>query len=108
MTKVEITRKDGSIIYVKAFGHAEYSKSGDDIVCAALSSIIQTAVLGLCKVAKIDCKYCINDISGCLELEIPELGKEDRHNADLILETMLCGIADLHEGYSRYIKLEVK
>lgn len=108
MTEVVVTRKEGSIVCVKASGHAGYSKSGEDIVCAALSSVIQTAILGLCNVAKIDCKYSINDDLGCLELEIPNLGKEDRHNADLILETMLCGIADLHEGYSKYIKLEVK
>ena len=45
---------------------------------------------------------------GVLELVIPDLSDNDRHNADMILDTMLCGIADLHEGYSDFIELEVK
>ena len=108
MTHVEIVRKDGHIVSLISEDHTGYAEEGEDIVCAALSSVIQTAVMGLLKVAAIDCRYVIEEVNGRLELELPELDLKDRHNADMILDTMLCGIADLYEGYSDYIELEVK
>lgn len=108
MTEVKVVKQSGSIVEVVAEGHTGYAQEGEDIVCAALSAIMQTAVMGLVKVAKIDCKYVIEDASGRLELVLPDLRSVDRHNADIILDTMLCGIADLEQGYSDYIHLEVK
>ena len=108
MTRVEVVRKDGHIVSLNVTGHSDFADEGEDIVCAALSSVIQTAVMGLLKVAGIDCKYVIYETEGGLELELPKLNNSDRHNADMILDTMLCGIADLYEGYSDFIELEVK
>lgn len=108
MTRVEVVRKDGHIVSLKADGHTGYGCEGEDIVCSALSSVIQTAVMGLMKVAGINCNYVIYETEGRLELNLPDLNDDDRHNADMILDTMLCGIADLYEGYSDFIELEVK
>ena len=108
MTQVEVVRKDGHIVSLKSVGHSGYAAEGEDIVCAALSSVIQTAIMGLMSVAGVDCKYVILETEGSLMLELPELNETDRHNADMILDTMLCGIADLYEGYSDFIELEVK
>ncbi len=108
MTKVVISKKDGHIVSVDADGHTGYGAEGEDIVCAALSSIIQTAVLGLMRVAGLSVGFETEADGGILRLTIPELSDEDRHNADMILNTMLCGVADLYEGYSDYIELEVK
>ena len=107
MTTVKIKRSGGRIVEVSADGHTDYGEEGEDIVCAALSSVIQTAILGLMKVASIPIEYKILDQSGSLEFRLPEkLTEKDRFAADMILETMLCGIADLNEGFSRFIKLE--
>ena len=108
MTIVKVTRKNGHVVSLRADGHTGYGAEGEDIVCAALSSVIQTAVLGLMRVAGINVGFETDAESGVLDLVIPELSDEDRHNADMILDTMLCGIADLHEGYSDFIELEVK
>lgn len=107
MTVVKIIRENGRITEVLCDGHTDYGEEGEDIVCAALSSVVQTAVLGLMKVAGINVSYKTIEKSGSLELKLPKnLSEKDRNNADMILETMLCGIADLNEGFSRYIKLE--
>ena len=108
MTIVKVTRKNGHVVSLRADGHTGYGAEGEDIVCAALSSVIQTAVLGLMRVAGINVGFETDAKGGVLDLVIPELSDEDRHNADMILDTMLCGIADLHEGYSDFIELEVK
>ena len=106
MTHVTVVRSKGHIVSLVADGHTGYGIEGEDIVCAALSSIIQTAVLGLMRVAGISADVETND--GYLSFELPKLNENDRHNADMILDTMLCGIADLNEGYSDFIELEVK
>lgn len=108
MTIVKVTRKNGHVVSLRADGHTGYGVEGEDIVCAALSSVIQTAVLGLMRVAGINVGFETDVDGGVLELVIPDLSDNDRHNADMILDTMLCGIADLHEGYSDFIELEVK
>lgn len=108
MTIVKVTRKNGHVVSLRADGHTGYGVEGEDIVCAALSSVIQTAVLGLMRVAGINVGFETDAGGGVLELVIPDLSDNDRHNADMILDTMLCGIADLHEGYSDFIELEVK
>lgn len=107
MTVVRIGKRGGKIVSVDCDGHTGYGVEGEDIVCAALSSIVQTAVLGLMSVAGISVKLKRGD--GTLYMEIPsELSERERHDADIILETMLAGIADLYEGYSDFIELEVK
>ena len=47
MISVTVTRKDDSIREITVSGHAGYATHGKDVVCAAVSSIAQTALLGL-------------------------------------------------------------
>ncbi len=108
MTEVKVILNKGHIVSLTAQGHSGYGVEGEDIVCAAASSIIQTAALGLLKIAGINVKITKDDNKAYFKMEIPTLNDEDRHNADMILDTMLCGIADLNEGYSDFIDLEVK
>ncbi len=109
MTKVSIGKQSGRIVSVDCDGHTGYGVEGEDIVCAALSSIVQTAVLGLMGVAGINLKLTRDDKCGRLSFKLPDnLSESMRHDADTILETMLMGIADLYEGYSDFIELEVK
>ena len=109
MTKILLKKSNGHIVSLAADGHTGYGVEGEDIVCSALSSVIQTALLGLLKVAAIDVKYSILEETGSLEFCLPkELDQRDRNNADMILETMLVGIVDLYENYSDFIDLEVQ
>ncbi|MCI8435528.1 MAG: ribosomal-processing cysteine protease Prp [Clostridia bacterium] len=108
MTTVEVVRRDGHIVRVTSDGHTDYGEEGEDIVCAALSSVIQTAALGLFRVAGIKAVTLDRDDRAArFSMELGDMSARDRRAADLILDTMLCGIADLHEGFSKFIKLEV-
>lgn len=108
MTKVSIGKKGGKIVSVVCDGHTGYGVEGEDIVCAALSSIVQTAVLGLMGVAGIRVSLKRDDKKGFLQADLPlTLTERERHDADIILETMCMGIADLYEGYSDFIEWEV-
>lgn len=108
MTSVKIVKTDNHIVSVECDGHTDYGEEGEDIVCAALSSVIQTAALGLFRVAGIrEVKLERDDRAARFAIRVGKLSVSDRHDADVILETMLAGIADLHEGFSKFIKLEV-
>ncbi len=108
MTDIKLKRINNSIVEVTASGHTGYGESGEDIVCAGLSTLIQSALLGLLSVAKINVKYVVDEGTGSLRFTLPEaLTEQERHDADVILNTMLCGINDFYTEYSDYINLEV-
>ena len=109
MTKVNIFRKDNKIFEVECDGHTNYGEKGEDIVCASLSSIVQTAVLGLLMIAELELEMKRDDEQGYLKFTLPEkLDDKQDIQAAAILDTMLCGISDLYESFSDYIELEVK
>ena len=109
MTQVTVTKEDNRVVKVVCDGHTNYGVSGEDIVCSALSSIVHTALLGLLTVAKVNVTFKRNEERGYLSLELPKnMTEAEKHDASVILDTMLCGISDLREGFSDFIELEVK
>ncbi len=108
MTTVSVRKVNGRIVEIECDGHTGYGVQGEDIVCAAVSSIVQTAVLGILSVAGINANYEVNEEKGYLKLTLPKsMTATQMHDAEVILKTLMCGIADLHEGYSDFVELEV-
>ena len=108
MTKVIVSREKGHVVSVQCSGHSGYAPEGEDIVCAALSAVIQTAVLGVMRVAGADADYHTDQDKGSLSLTLKSMNESQRRDCDAILNTMLLGVKDLQEGFSAFIKLEVK
>lgn len=109
MTKVTITKKDNYITVVECDGHTNYGEKGEDIVCAALSSVVQTALLGILVVAGVEAKVERNDDDGYLKFSLPSnMTDDEQQKCEVILQTMLCGVSDLNVGFSDFIELEVK
>lgn len=109
MTHAVFTVKDDRIIRVECQGHTGYAPSGEDIVCAAVSSILQAAVLGVMQVAKAKVHYRTDPRKGWLEISIQD-GQDASvlHDVHVILETALVGLQDLAASYSQFVKVEVK
>ncbi len=109
MTIVTIEKCGNSIKRVTCDGHTNYGEHGEDIVCSALSSIVQTALMGIMMIAGVNAKTKRVDEDGFLSIEIPDdISADQQHDTDVILNTMLLGVSDLNEGFSDYIELEVK
>ena len=95
MTKIFVTKQNNSIVEIECEGHTGYG--------------VQTAILGLFSVAGVNLDYKTDDKRGYLKATLPKnLDKATRHDCDVILNTMMLGIADLHEGFSDFIELEVR
>ena len=109
MTDIKITRDNNmSVISVECKGHTDYAVQGEDIVCAGLSTLVQSALLGLLQVAGINVDYQRQADDGYLRFTLPDnLTHQQRHDADVILNTMLCALNDFYTEYSDYIYLEV-
>ncbi len=105
MINVSFTRgKNGKIVKVKAKGHSGLSEHGSDILCAAVSALVQTAYLALLE--KGFCKTYKKDVdTGTFEFDI--IDADDRHDADVILRALAVGLEDLHSGYPQNLKTEV-
>ena len=109
MSLVKFVKCGNNICSLEIDGHTNYGVEGEDVVCAGLSCIAQTAVLGIFNVAQVNASYVVDEERGYLLLELPEdLSDRERDVCNIILQTALIGIADLREGYSDYIELEVK
>ena len=108
MTEIKVFKKNHNIVCVECSGHTGYGEYGEDIVCASLSSIVQTAGLGLLAVAKVNVKLTQNDSEGYYKMTLPSsLSEKEMYNCQIILETMMCGITELRNEYSDFIDLEV-
>jgi len=109
MIKIDIYKKQDNFSRIVCDGHSGYGVSGEDIVCSAVSSIVQTAALGLLMVANTNTEIIRDDEKGYFEMIIPEnLSDSTKHDVEIILDTMLCGLGDLREEYSDFIELEVQ
>ncbi|HHW62110.1 MAG TPA: ribosomal-processing cysteine protease Prp [Syntrophomonadaceae bacterium] len=104
MVEVTILKRDADWIGFKAEGHAAYAAPGEDIYCAGVSAVTQTALLGLMKHLRQMPVYEIKD--GCLHCFLPaNLSREDRQKANVILSTMEMGLRSMQEAYPQYVKV---
>ena len=83
-------------------GHEGYARHGEDIVCAAVSILSQTILIGLVEVLKQDVRYEISD--GYLEFSLENKNNNDSINA--LLDTFELGIENLLQEYGSYLKLK--
>lgn len=105
MIKIQVQRdQSGEIRRFTVEGHAGYAEHGRDIVCAAVSAVTQTAILGLKEVLKLPVVVEMRD--GYLSCRLPEVVVATaRPMAQAVLETMLAGLKDIQEGYPDFIEL---
>ena len=90
--------KVGHIVECTIAGHAEYDDHGYDIVCAAVSVLSCTALLGLTQIANQDGDYdnesgrCTIQLRGTLTAE-----------GQTILETMALGLQEIARQYADFV-----
>ena len=83
-------------------GHAGYARHGEDIVCAAVSILSQTILIGLVEVLKQDVRYEISD--GYLEFSLEN--KNNNGSINALLDTFEFGRENLLQEYGSYLKLK--
>ncbi|MBP3348654.1 MAG: ribosomal-processing cysteine protease Prp [Clostridia bacterium] len=99
------TSAAGFAVGFEVKGHSGSAPRGRDIVCAAVSSITQTALIGLDEVAGIKGTYVIKDAD--IECNLPkDLTDEEQHTAHTIIMTMWLGLESIAEQYQEFVRLK--
>ena len=108
MTDIKLFKKDNVFVGFECSGHTGYAEFGKDILCATISGITQSVVLGLKEVCKINVNLSKKDRSGYIKVVIPKNLNDDKvKSAQILFETLKASIEDLVGGYSDYISMEV-
>ena len=90
----------GKIRGFKCLGHAEYADAGEDIVCAAVSALTETALLGIGEYLHRNVDYDL--ASGKL---IMKLKDSPDSLTEAILQTMSIGLEKVAETAPQAVKI---
>ena len=98
MIKITATRNNGKIVNLTVKGHANSAPHGEDLVCAAVSSIL---VGGCNALNQPDC-FAIKLESG--DASIVEKSIADKHDYE-VLETMIIQFKTIEESSKKFLKV---
>lgn len=104
MTKVSIFKANGLITGFRCEGHSGYSESGQDIVCASVSTLVGACHLGLQKVLGIDVEFNIDEEKGYFSLQVPKK-QIDNPKAQVVLQTFELSLQEIATQYKKYLKI---
>ncbi|MGI6168187.1 MAG: ribosomal-processing cysteine protease Prp [Christensenellales bacterium] len=102
MTRIHLWKKDGLYLGLQANGHTGFAEEGRDIVCAAVSVLCQTMIVGLDEVAGVSPDYRIED--GELFCRVGE-DNAKRRDVQAILRTIVKGLQAVYEQYPDFMEL---
>lgn len=98
---------NGDIIGFDIKGHAGARTGGEyDMVCAAISAIGYTALGGLDELCEVNTHI---ESEGNLSMKLPKgMTIEARAKAQIILKTMVIGLKQIENQYSKHIQVSFK
>lgn len=109
MIKITIIKKGENLIAIEATGHSGYAEAGSDIICSAVSTLIQNCEKGLSELLKIEHEFNLDEtiphiyIGGC-----ENLSKTVMHDAQILLRSTYLGLRDLADSYPKFISIKEK
>ena len=104
MIKILITRKEDIIIRVEVKGHAGYAEYGKDIVCSAVSGIVQTVGASLDLMQK----DLTTQKEGYVMIDVTNIDDKYMHDAQVLLDALVLGCDNILKQYPKNIKMEEK
>ena len=113
MTKIKFYRSGGSFYGFEEKGHTGYGEAGEDILCAALSSMTMLIVNTIEVAYASDVEYEVNE--GATEIKVRSKAALAEYESDerkrYAVSGLFCGyyyqLNDLLEEYYDYLEVEV-
>ena len=107
MIKITVTYRGELIYAIEAKGHSGYAEAGSDIICSAVSTLVQNAEKGLKELLKIQTEFILDVNVPYLKITLPSnLSKQNQHDAQIILRSTMLGLYDLADSYPKYISIK--
>ena len=102
MINLTILKSNDAITTIQAKGHSGYAVAGQDIVCSAVSTIMQTTLNGLIEVVKADVDYQIDEQIPFLRISVNEQDKQ----AQILMKSAYLALKQIAGDYKNYIKIK--
>jgi uncharacterized protein YsxB (DUF464 family) len=84
-------------------GHSGCSRRGEDVVCAAVSALVQALLVGLRDVARLDGVECeVDPETPLIRVEWP---KERASELNLLTRTVALALKEIASGYPGYVSI---
>ncbi|MHB2017720.1 MAG: ribosomal-processing cysteine protease Prp [Candidatus Xenobia bacterium] len=107
MITVRVERDgSGALTGLVARGHARLAESGQDIVCAAVSALLQAAVVGLEERLKLAVTWRAE--KGSMRMQLPDLSgvaPDVRFAATVLLDTVLLSLQAIAQDWPQNVRL---
>ena len=108
MINVIVIKEKQTIKTIEATGHSGYAEHGSDIVCSAVSVLMETLASGLTEVVNAEVEIKYDENIPHLSVTLKETDKDKIEKAQILMKTALLGIKGVAQEFSKFIKIKEK
>lgn len=109
MINILVLKSKQNIITIEATGHSGYAENGSDIVCSAVSTLLESLINGLIEVVNVEPDYKIDEEIPMLRVSLNNnLSTDDMKNSQILMKSTLLALKSVRDGYSKFIKIKEK
>ena len=107
MIYINIKKKGKYIQTIEAVGHSGYAESGKDIVCSAVSTLMQSLILGLEKVLKITPEVEVDENVPIIKVQVSlDMDEDMMSHVQVLMKSTRLGLKDIADSYPKFIKIK--
>ena len=104
MTTVTFSTEGSRITGFTAQGHSGYASEGEDIVCAAVTSVIRMTECAINDVLGLEASVKVRQSDASITLKLPSsLDEDNESTCQTLLTAMMVYLVQLTEEYPDYI-----
>ena len=108
MINVIVIKEKQTIKTIEATGPSGYAEHGSDIVCSAVSTLLETLANGLTEVVKADVVVKVDETIPHLSVTLNEQNEEKFKYAQMLMQTTILSLKEVANGYGKFIKIKEK
>lgn len=101
---VLIRDQAGAVNEVLVRGHSGYAPRGQDVVCAGVSALVQTAAESLRRVARVSPLGQVGEEQARIALP-GGLAPAQRERAAIVLDSLVVGLGGVARGYPDFVRI---
>ena len=108
MINVIIIKEKQNIKTIEATGHSGYAEHGADIVCSAVSTIMETMANGITEVVKAQAKVEVDENIPKLHVTLLETDAEKQNLSQVLMQSAVLSLKSVANDYGKFIKIKEK
>lgn len=93
-----------NIKFIEATGHSGYAESGYDIVCSAVSTLMQSLAVGLTEVVNVSVDVKIDEATPYMNISL----KENNETVQVLMQTTVLSLKQVANEFTKHIKIKEK